>query len=100
MKAAVLTGAKQIEIKELPVPELKAGDIEIKVTACGVCGSDIHMWKAGKGWGKDMRDFVMGHEFCGVVTKPNGSKFKAGDRVTFWANLYCGECDMCRAGLE
>ena len=100
MKAAVLTGAKQIEIKELPVPELKAGDIEIKVTACGVCGSDIHMWKAGKGWGKDMRDFVMGHEFCGVVTNANGSKFKAGDRVTFWANLYCGECDMCRAGLE
>ena len=48
MKAAVLTGAQNIEIKELPVPELKEGEIEIKVSACGVCGSDIHMWKAGK----------------------------------------------------
>ncbi|MBQ7479270.1 MAG: alcohol dehydrogenase catalytic domain-containing protein [Selenomonadaceae bacterium] len=100
MKAAVLVGAKQIEIKEVPVPTVRPGDIEIKVTACGVCGSDIHMWKAGQGWGKNMQDFIMGHEFCGVVTNPNGSKFKEGDRVTFWANLYCGECDMCRAGLE
>lgn len=100
MKAAVLTGAQNIEIKELPVPKLDEGEIEIKVSACGVCGSDIHMWKAGKGWGKNMKDFVMGHEFCGVVTNPNGSDFNVGDRVVFWANLYCGECDMCRAGLE
>lgn len=100
MKAAVLTGVQNIEIKELPVPELNEGEIEIKVSACGVCGSDIHMWKAGKGWGKNMKDFVMGHEFCGVVTNSNGSDFNIGDRVVFWANLYCGECDMCRAGLE
>ncbi len=36
----------------------------------------------------------MGHEFCGVVTNPGESNFKVGDRVTFWANLYCSECDM------
>lgn len=101
MKAAVLTGPQKIEIKEVAVPEARPGEIEIKVSACGVCGSDIHMWKAGKGWGKgEMPDFTMGHEFCGVVTKANGSRFKEGDRVVFWANLYCGECDMCRAGQE
>lgn len=50
--------------------------------------------------GENLKDFVMGHEFCGVVTNPGESNFKVGDRVTFWANLYCGECDMCRAGLE
>ena len=101
MKAAVLTGPQKIEIKEVLVPEVKPGQIEIKVSACGVCGSDIHMWKAGKGWGKgEMPDFTMGHEFCGVVTNPGDSNFKVGDRVVFWANLYCGECDMCRAGLE
>ena len=49
MKAAVLAGPRQIEIKEEPIPELQAGEIEIKVSACGVCGSDIHMWKSGKG---------------------------------------------------
>lgn len=101
MKAAVLTGPQHIEIREVPVPEVRPGEIEIRVSACGVCGSDIHMWKAGKGWSRgEMPDFTMGHEFCGVVTNPNDSGFKKGDRVVFWANLYCGECDMCLAGLE
>lgn len=101
MKAAVLEGPRRIEVKEMPVPEAREGEIQIKVSACGVCGSDVHMWKAGKGWGKgETADFTMGHEFCGVVTDPGGSNFKKGDRVVFWANLYCGECDMCRRGLE
>ena len=100
MKAAVLTGPQAIEVKEVPVPALKTGEIEIKVSACGVCGSDVHMWKAGRGWGGQEGDFHMGHEFCGVVTNPGDSQFKAGDRVTFWANLYCGKCDMCQAGQE
>jgi len=101
MKAGVLTGPKQIEMMDVPVPTVGPGLIEIKVTACGVCGSDIHMWKAGKGWGTgDMSNFIMGHEFCGVVMNPGDSDFKAGDRVAFWANLYCGECDMCQTGQE
>lgn len=101
MKAAVLAGPQQIEIKEVPVPKVESGMIEIKVRACGVCGSDVHMWKAGKGWGKqDGSDFFMGHEFCGEVTNPGDSDFKIGDRVVFWANLYCGTCDMCRFGQE
>ena len=61
MKAAVLVGPKQIEIKTVPVPSVEPGMIEIKVSACGVCGSDIHMWKAGKGWGEqDGSDFFIG----------------------------------------
>ena len=100
MKAAVLTGSKQIEVKEIPVPSAGPGEIVIRVSACGVCGSDIHMWTSGRGWGDQDGDFVMGHEFCGVVTDPGDSDFKEGDRVVFWANLYCGECDMCRAGQE
>lgn len=100
MKAAVLTGPKQIEIKNVPVPPVLPGQMEIKVSACGVCGSDIHMWKSGKGWAEQDGDFWMGHEFCGVVTNPGDSNFKVGDRVTFWANLYCGKCDMCMAGQE
>lgn len=100
MKAAVLAGPGQIVVKEVPVPEVGLGEIEIKVSACGVCGSDVHMWKSGKGWGSQAGDFFMGHEFCGVVTNPGDSDFHVGDRVVFWANLYCGECDMCKAGQE
>lgn len=100
MKAAVLAGPGQIVVKEVPVPEVGPGEIEIKVSACGVCGSDVHMWKSGKGWGNQDGDFFMGHEFCGVVTNPGDSDFHVGDRVVFWANLYCGECVMCKAGQE
>ena len=101
MKAAVLTGPRQVVVKEVAVPDVHPGEIEIAVSSCGVCGSDIHMWKAGKGWYKeDIPDFRMGHEFCGVVTNPGDSSFKVGDRVVFWANLYCGKCDMCRSGQE
>ena len=101
MKAGVLVGPQNIQIKQIPAPKMEPGMIEIKVSACGVCGSDIHMWKSGKGWGKQESDFVMGHEFCGVVTNAGDSKkFKVGDRVTFWANLYCGKCDMCMEGKE
>lgn len=101
MKAGVLAGPGKIEIREVPVPRLEPGMIEVKVSACGVCGSDVHMWKAGRGWYPGERtDFIMGHEFCGVVTDPGDSDFRIGDRVVFWANLYCGKCDMCRAGKE
>ncbi len=60
MKAGVLTGPGKIEIKEVPVPEAGEGQIEIKVSACGVCGSDIHMWKSGKGWNPDHQGRMQG----------------------------------------
>lgn len=102
MKAAVLAGPQQLEVRDVPVPEMGPGLLKIRVSACGVCGSDVHMWKSGRGWAEPSADgFWMGHEFCGVVTDTGDSDtFKIGDRVTFWANLYCGECDMCRAGQE
>lgn len=101
MKAAVLTGPETVVVKDVPVPVVGLGEMEIRVSACGICGSDVHLWKAGKGWAKEaLPDFIMGHEFCGVVTNPGTSSFAVGDRVVFWANLYCGKCDMCQAGLE
>ena len=101
MKAAVLAGPERIEVRTVPVPALAPGDILIRVSACGVCGSDVHMWKAGAGWSDTpIPDFRMGHEFCGVVVDAGQSRFAPGDRVTFWANMYCGHCDMCRQGRE
>lgn len=102
MKAAVLEGPEKIVVKNVSMPEPGRGELMIKVSACGVCGSDIHMWKAGRGWyDEPIPDFHMGHEFCGVVVNAGDSKkFKIGDRITFWANLYCGNCDMCQIGKE
>ncbi len=100
MTGAVLAGPSRLEVKQILLPKAGFGELLIKVNSCGVCGSDIHMWKQGKPWGEGLTDFVLGHEFCGTVVDPGDSKFKSGDRVTFWANLYCGQCDMCRQGLE
>lgn len=101
MRAGVLVGPRQIAIRQVPVPAMGPGMVKIRVAACGVCGSDIHMWQAGRGWGPDpAAEFHMGHEFCGVVVDPGDSAFREGERVTFWANLYCGTCDMCLSGRE
>lgn len=101
MKAAVLVGPARIEVREVAMPAMETGMIMIRVSACGICGSDIHMWKEGKGWSRNpVPDFHMGHEFCGTVIDPGESSFKIGDRVVFWANLYCGKCDMCLHGRE
>lgn len=101
MKAAVLTGPARIDVKDVALPVMEPGMLMIRVSACGVCGSDIHMWKEGRGWSKEpIPDFHMGHEFCGTVVDSGDSDFKIGDRVVFWANLYCGKCDMCLSGKE
>lgn len=82
-KSVVLRGKENFTIEDVPLPTLTDSDIEINVSACGVCGSDVHMWKAGKSWAADIDPFVMGHEFCGVVTNPNQSSFKVGDGLYF-----------------
>ena len=48
MKAGVLVGPGRVEIMDVPVPDMAPGMIRIRVSACGVCGSDIHMWKEGR----------------------------------------------------
>ncbi len=100
MKAAVLNAPSEIICKDVIIPAPDDNEIAIDVMTCGVCGSDIHMWKAGKGWNDNIDDFVMGHEFCGIVAQSNDSDFNIGDRVVFWANLYCGECHFCQSGNE
>lgn len=101
MLASVLTGPRRVEPRVVPIPKPGPGELQIRVDACGVCGSDIHMWMAGHGWSPTpLENFRMGHEFCGTVTDPGDSDFRVGQRVTFWANLYCGRCDMCRQGKE
>lgn len=86
MKAAVFFGPRDIRVQEVPVPEIGSQEILVKVAACGICGSDLHLYKTGgfedmgvaMGGGR-----VMGHEFAGVVVV-GGDEVKGvavGDRV-------------------
>ena len=98
MKAVKLTGPKQLELVEIKAPEPDGENVIIKVSACGICGSDLHYWHAGRGMG-GVYDLIMGHEFSGVVVDPgNRGDLAKGDRVTALPLDPCGLCAACRAG--
>ena len=86
-------------MRDIPVPAVKkADDVLIKVSAAGVCGTDVHIYHD---MFKSYPPVVLGHEFSGVVTDVGTAVtgFKPGDRVVCEPHtLFCGKCDMCRAG--
>jgi propanol-preferring alcohol dehydrogenase len=106
MKAAVLHEIKKslvVEEVERPVPG--EGEVLIKVEACGVCHSDLHIiegdWKQFGGITKI--PLIPGHEIAGRVAEAGGGvrELKVGDRVGVpWIHWTCGECEFCRAGFE
>jgi L-iditol 2-dehydrogenase len=98
MKALLLSQYNQLDITDLPAPVPGAGEILVRVSACGICGSDVHGYDGTSG--RRIPPIVMGHEAAGVVTEagPGVSNFKPGDRVTFDSTVYCGEGEFCRKG--
>ena len=71
----------------------------VKVKACAVCGSDIRIFHHGNSRVKPPQ--ILGHEISGEVCKAgkNVTKFKVGDRVAIGADVPCGECAFCEAGI-
>jgi propanol-preferring alcohol dehydrogenase len=106
MKAAVLHEFKQrLVFEEVLRPELGAGDVLIKVEACGVCHSDLHV--ADGDWSQlsaiVKRPLILGHEIAGRVIEKgrNAGDLQIGDRVGVpWVHWTCGECEFCRDGNE
>lgn len=107
MKGLVSFPNGDLRLEEVPVPKLgdnpySPRDVLIEVEYCGICGSDIHRWKADKtGVKTSPRTVVAGHEIVGVVreTGPKVTRFKPGDRVVCEiVTFYCGHCAACREG--
>ena len=90
------------EVVELPTPHPGDGELLVKVGACGVCGSDLHLyeWELGADRMISKLPFVMGHEPAGEVVEVGRgvTNFKAGDRVALDPFGHCGRCGPCRAG--
>lgn len=87
MKAAVFYGPRDVRFEEVPKPELQSGEVLIRVRACGICGSDLHLYRHGMfpGLGVPVGDGrIPGHEFAGEVAEIAGDVegLKVGDRVT------------------
>jgi len=99
MKALCWHGKKDIRYETVPDPRIEQpGDAIVKVSACAICGSDLHLFdgfipgmKAGD---------VMGHEFMGEVVEvgPDTRDLKVGDRVVVPFTIACGACEQCRRG--
>jgi 2-desacetyl-2-hydroxyethyl bacteriochlorophyllide A dehydrogenase len=95
MPAAVFKGAGEIEVEQVPVPDIGADDVLVAVELCGICGSDLHM--VLEGWG--VPGSWHGHEWIGTVAAIGDSvtRWRPGDTVVGGPGLRCGECRMCRA---
>jgi L-iditol 2-dehydrogenase len=102
MKAMMLTGIRQIEMKDVPEPELvKTNDVKIKMLVMGICGSDIHYYTQGRiGSQRVIYPFTVGHEGAGVIVEVGKTvtKVKPGDIVAIEPAMPCRECDQCLAG--
>jgi 2-desacetyl-2-hydroxyethyl bacteriochlorophyllide A dehydrogenase len=98
MRAAVAKGRESIALERVPIPEPGRGEVRIQVHACGVCGSDLHMYHLGL-WSPGL---IPGHELFGVVdTVGDGvTRVGAGDRVVVEPLKPCGRCAYCGAGRE
>lgn len=95
MKAAVVHGANDIRLEEVPRPFPEPGDIVVRVRASGICATDIKTL-LGQGLPKKLPT-ILGHEVAGEVSAlGEGVKdFAAGDRVAVYPIAVCGECDYC-----
>ncbi|MDX2268046.1 MAG: zinc-binding dehydrogenase [Bryobacter sp.] len=102
MLAAVLYGKEQIEIKRVPVPELDAGDLLVRVRAALTCGTDVKVFRRGYHARMIVPPALFGHELAGdVVAVGAGVKdFHLGQRVVAANSAPCGECFYCRKDNE
>jgi len=93
MKAAVLEDKRKFGVKEVPKPTIEADEVLVKVKYCGICGSDLHIFKEGAAVGA-------GHEFCGDIAElgRDVKGWRVGERVAVEPVMSCGECFWCKQG--
>ena len=97
MKAARLHAAGDLRLEDEPVPEPGSGMSLVRVTAVGICGSDLHWWgEGGIGDATLTRPLVLGHEAAGVIE--DGPR--RGERVAIDPAIWCGTCRPCRDGYR
>jgi L-iditol 2-dehydrogenase len=102
MKAMMLTGIRQMEMMDVPEPQIiNSNDVKIRMSVLGICGSDIHYYTQGQiGSQKVIYPFAVGHEGAGVVveTGKKVKRVKPGDKIAIEPAMPCWECDQCKAG--
>lgn len=94
MRAAVYRGVNNVRIETIPVPEIGAGEVLVKIDTCGICGTDLKKIHTGS----HDAPRVFGHEMAGTIARVGDGVrgFAVGDRVMAYHHIPCGECYYCR----
>jgi len=96
MKAVVLSAVNALAITDIEKPKPGLKECLVKVLACGICGTDRHIYH---GEYPSTKPVILGHEFGGVIEEVGpSSKFKVGQVVSVDPNIVCGKCIDCQAG--
>jgi threonine dehydrogenase-like Zn-dependent dehydrogenase len=95
MPAAVFMGLRDVAVEDRPTPAVRAGEMLLEVSHCGVCGSDLHFLLE---WG-GRTGVIEGHEYSGTVAAlgEGVTGWEIGDRVTGGPSPKCGRCEYCLA---
>ena len=101
MRAQVLERVRHYEYKEVPVPEIGADEVLVKVKYCGICGSDWGSYTGKYADEVECIPLITGHEVFGTIEEKGADvpdSIKIGDRVTYDICVTCGTCYHCRIG--
>lgn len=91
---AAFAGENTVTLKDMPVPEIREGELLVRVRACGICGSDLEKVYGNYG----MASRRIGHEIAGDVAASKSSAFAEGDRVFVHHHVPCSACYYCAKG--
>lgn len=101
-KSNVFLGNGKFEMRSIQIPKLKENEVLLRNKACGICGTDVHIYRGEKGASDTSPPVVLGHEFSGEVVRTGSAvtTLISGDKVAVDPNIYCGECRYCRNGKK
>lgn len=98
MLQQVMTAPGKVEFREVPIPQLKAGEVLVKIMEIGICGSDIHVYHGKPPF--TSYPVTQGHEVSGLIEKlgEGVTGLTIGQKVTIQPQVVCGQCYPCRHG--
>ena len=98
MLQQVMTAPGKVEFREVPSPQLKAGEVLVKIMEIGICGSDIHVYHGKHPF--TSYPVTQGHEVSGLIEKlgEGVTGLTIGQKVTIQPQVVCGQCYPCRHG--
>src|SRR6476646_5960294 len=101
MRAAELIAPLTFRLTDIPIEDPGPGEVQVRIEAVGVCGSDLHAFTEGAvGSTPNVYPMVLGHEPAGRIVKTGAgvSGLAAGDRGALEPALYCYHCEFCSTG--